>query len=256
MFNTSIDAAALVANLSDVEKRQFPFAVMQTLNEAAFEVRKGWEKEIPAVFDRPVPLTQRAVQYRKATKQTLVAEVFLRNEADKGLAPVKYLAPEVEGGPRAAKRSEVLLRRAGVLGPGEFAAPAEDLKLDEFGNIPGTLMRTILSDVQATADPLDRSNRKSRKRRSRRKDPAKRWVYFYNRAKRGNLPRGIFRRMRESDDGKIVHTVEGVLFPIPAPDYDKRYRVFDLAQRLFPEAFTRLWPGVLARAVANAKRKA
>jgi hypothetical protein len=249
MFKTTIDARAFVKDMSDIEKRQFPFACMQTLNDAAFAVRDAWENNIPQVFDRPTEFTRKAVRYIKATKQTLTAEVFLRNEAAGGTPPSRYLEEEVRGGQRRAKPFELLLRRAGVLGANEFVVPGRGIRLDAFGNIAKGIIVSILSDVGGHRDPLQNSNRVSRGKRARRK--AKRGgVYFYNRAKRGRLPRGIYNRI----DSPLGSAVQSALFIVGSTIYKPRYKVFELARRVFDSTFTRRFPVNLALAIALRKK--
>lgn len=249
MFKTTIDARAFVKDMSDIEKLQFPYACMQTLNEAAFDVRTIWEEDIPQVFDRPTELTRKAVQYKKATKQNLVAEVFLRNEASGGTPPARYLEAQVIGGQRRAKPFENLLRRAGVLGANEFAVPGKGVKLDAFGNLPKGMVTAIVSDVGAHRDPLQNSSRESRGKRARRK---KRFggVYFYNRAQRGRLPRGIFNRIKTG----FGSGVQSALIFVKSTSYTPRFKVFDLARQAFDESFRRRFPINLANALKTRRK--
>lgn len=255
MFTISYDAAPFISRMSDVEKRQFPFALANALNDTAFQVRAAWRDEIPKIFDRPVSLTLNAVLYRKATKQNPVAEVFIRDHVSRGVPPSKYLLSEVTGGTRRAKASEVLLRKAGVLGGGEFWVPGRAADLDAGGNVPGKTIRTILADLQATFDPLDRSTPASRKKRSRRKAIGKRAVYFYSRGPSGDrgdgrpqhLPRGIYERTRTA----FGSSLESVLHVVSGVHYGSRYDVTGLARRLFNARFVSTFNAWMVRALAG-----
>lgn len=263
-FSTQIDARELVANLADIERRQFPFAVMQTINDALFETRDEWQDTMSRVFDRPTRWTLQAVLYRKATKESLYGELFLRDEVGDGIAPDKYLRFEVRGGQRAAKRSEVLLRRAGILGGGEFIVPARRAPLDEFGNVPARTITAILSDLQAQFDETQNSTLKSRRSRLgknrkgrlfKRADlkvrrGRRRAVYFYNPKQRGKLPRGIFRKVRTA----FGVSLEGVLMIVRGTHYEPIYDVFAISNRVFNESFARRWPDNLNAAVAGVRR--
>lgn len=238
MFRTTFDIAGFVRDLSDIEKRQFPYALMRALNDTAYQTRQAWGEEMDRVFDRPTRFTRNAVLYKKATKENFEAEVFIRDHALKGTPPARYLYQQAEGGQRAQKPSERLLQRAGVLGSGEYIVPGRGVQLDAYGNVPARLMNAVLSDLQARRDPQQRSTPQSRKRRSRRKDITKSAVYFYSYGPSGNrgdgrpqhLPRGIYSRQREIGVRPILHIVSSAV-------YRKRYPVYELAQRLFDERF-------------------
>jgi hypothetical protein len=248
MIRANFDVTAFVRDLSEVEKSQFPYAVLQALNETAFEVREGWRTEITKVFDRPIDYTLRAPLYRKATKADLQAEVYLRNKPGSQIPQAAYLFSQVEGGSRRPKRSEVLLRQAGILGPGEFWVPGKGAGpiLDAGGNIKGSAIRAILSDVQASFDPTANSTRDSRGKRSKRRK-RRGGVYFYNRAQRGRLPRGIFERIQTG----FGSSVRSVLHIVQAVQYRKRYDVEGVAERLFNQRFEPNLRHWLVRALAT-----
>lgn len=243
MFRTTFDIAGFVRDLSDVEKRQFPYALMRALNDTAFQTRQAWGEEMDRVFDRPTRFTRNAVLYKKATKENFEAEVFIRDEALKGTPPVKYLYWQAEGGQRRQKASERLLQRAGVLSSGEYVVPGRGVQLDAYGNVPTRMLSAILSDVQARRDPQQRSTPQSRKRRSRRKDIGKREVFFYSHGPSGDrgdgrpqhLPRGIYGRTRTG----FGSSIRQVLHIVSSARYRKRYPVYALAQRLFDQRFER-----------------
>lgn len=258
-FTTTVDARALYERANDLEKRQFPFALAQTLNDAGFAVRTAWRDEMPRVFQNPTSWTLNAVLIRKATKQDPSVEVFLRNEIGDGIPPAYYLQFEVRGGARRAKRSELLLRAAGVLGADEFVVPAKSLHLDPFGNIPSGVLTAILSDTQALNDEADRSNADSRRRRARRNRTrrAGSGVYFANKKQRGKLPRGIYERQSEGFVGPRqggIGSLRGILMFVKQPQYSPIYNVFDIANQVFHREFARRWQDNLNFAVAGLKR--
>lgn len=249
-FTSTVDARTLYARANELEKKQFPFALSQTLNDAGFAVRTAWRDEMPKVFQNPTAWTLNAVLIRKATKQDPSVEVFLRNELGDAIPPAQYLQFEVRGGARRPKRSEVLLRAAGVLGPGEFTVPAKTAQLDAFGNLPSSTYTAILSDTQSLFEEKDRSTVESRGKRSRRRAISKRSIYFYNSERRGSLPRGIYRRTQTG----FGSAIEGVLMIVGQPTYTPIYNVFALANQVFAREFTRRWQDNLNFAVAGLKR--
>lgn len=257
MWKLEYDDRALIASLSDLEKKQLPFATMLALNDAMFDVREAWKAAMPQVFDSPTPFTQNAVLFKKATKDNLVAEVFLRNEMGDGTPPSRYLLKQSEGGAREEKPFEHLLRMAGILGADEFVVPARGFPLDAFGNVPGGIQNAILSDLQASRDPASRSTAESRARRSRKKDVGKRAVYFESapalsasQGKKQHLPRAIYQRTRFGS-GSAIRMV--FIIVKGAPRYRVRFDARKLAQDAFAASFPGRFRARLANAVATAK---
>jgi hypothetical protein len=252
MFRVRLDATSLLREFSDIEKRQLPYATMRALNDAAFQTRQAWRDAMPKVFDRPTRMTLNAILYTKAKKDQVWAEVFVRDQATKGTPPNKYLFWEAQGGQRRAKGSEVLLRRMGILGGGEYTVPGKGVQLDQYGNVPSRVISTILSDLGARRDPSQNTTLASRKRRERRRDVTKSAVYFYSRGPSGDrgdgrpqhLPRGIYSRRR--DEG-----VRPILAIVNAATYKPRYPVFDLAEQIFRARFASLFDAYLTIATAG-----
>lgn len=257
MFKFDIDVRELRQVFSHLETKQLPFATAQAINDSLFWVTKGWEDEIVNVFDRPALPTVRAVNYRKASKDRLFAEAWIRNEAPKGgTPPSRYLLPEIQGGPREEKPFEFRLREAGWLGANEFLVPTRFAPLDGFGNVPGSVIRTILSDLQASRDEKQRSTKESRAKRQNRRAIAKRATYFMSipskprRNGQQHLPHGIFAKTQFSSGSSltmIFHVTKG------APTYRARFQAYALAERLWAENFPRAFRQQLATAIANAK---
>ncbi|WP_299948409.1 hypothetical protein [uncultured Microbulbifer sp.] len=106
-------------------QRQLPYAGAQALNNVAFRIRGEARAVMGRVFVNPTRLTLNAVLVDKATKHTGVARVYIRDQATKGTAPSKYLAPAVFGTSRNEKRFERALRYAGLLPAGMYVVPGE-----------------------------------------------------------------------------------------------------------------------------------
>ena len=131
LVKIDVDADNVLSRqFTELERKNLPFAIVQAVNATAFEIRQVWARTAARVFDRPRAMTINAAQYTKATKQRLYATIFLRDEAPKGTAPVKYLFPEVEGGERNETRFERALRFAGKLPSGMSVVPGKGVKLD------------------------------------------------------------------------------------------------------------------------------
>lgn len=242
MFRITMDDFVLQRRFSDLERRQIPFAAVGALNDSMFAVVRSWRVGIQHEFDAPTPRTVNAVSYKKATRQDLFADVFLKGRDDvEGSPPARYLAPQATGGPREEKPFEHLLRQAGILGPDEYVVPARGFPLDAYGNVPGGIVTAILSDLQASSDPAARSTRASRAKRARRRNINKRGVYFESSPKlsasqgrRQHLPRAIYQRTRFSSGSAIRMVFIIVQGP---PSYRKRFDPRAFSERAFREAF-------------------
>lgn len=253
MWTVRIDSSQLEKSFNQYAQGDIAVALVRALNDVAFDARVAWQEAMPQLFDRPVPLTLDAVIYKKASIQEPVAEVFIRDQATKGTPPAKYLLPQVLGGTRGGKRSENLLRAAGILGGGEFWVPGQQARLDAHGNLPKGVVTAILSDVHAQFDPLQNSTVESRAKRVRRgsggrtktpkggilkeikrKARSRGGVYFLSRGKGTqvgprriqHLSRGIYERITTGFGG----TVRMVMAFVKNVSYQKRFDPLAITQ--------------------------
>lgn len=213
------DISAVKAEMPKWAQDRIPSITRNALNDTADDARFAEIEKIRGVFDRPTPYTQNAVAFRKATKDVLIAEVYIRDENGLQRSPTKFLAAEIVGGPRRPKAFEKALRNAGIMRPDEYAIPAIGQLRDSYGNLPGSLIVRILSVLRAFGEMGFKANEtaRSRKRNIRAGKPR----YFVPSGYRsekgiGRLPRGIYERQ-----GGQIHAV--MLFVSPAPRYRRRY---------------------------------
>ena len=136
-------------------------AAADAINDVAFKVRKAYQVELERVFDRVTPYIKNSIRVERATESNLQAMVQPTYLGGKGIDPSKVLLAEVQGGARRDKRSEVALRRAGILPPGYITTiprdpfPGSD---DGRGNIRGPFMVQLLSYLQAFGEQGYRAN--------------------------------------------------------------------------------------------------
>jgi hypothetical protein len=237
--------------LTELERDQLPYAAMAAANETGFAVREQWAAAMPQVFDRPTPLTQKAVLIRKATKQTGAAEIYIRDEASKGTPPAKYLQAQVAGGERRLKGSEKRLQAGGFLPAGSFAVPGAGAELDAYGNIPGSQMNRILSQLGARFDPYQNETETSRDRRHRRevKKGERRSDYFALRQARGRLAPGVYQRVITG----FGSAVRSILRFVSRATYQPRFHIFELAERLYRARYPFEFNRALGKAVETAR---
>lgn len=147
-ISVKADVRETTRRLNDVQRKQLPFATSVALNKTANDVQAALGKSM-SVFDRPKSVTQKGVYVVRSTKAKLTAVVGLKSRAT-GAPPVaEYLAPNIEGGGRVDKRSEILLRNAGVLPAGMQTRPGPDARLDAYGNMSRGQIVQILSQFKA-----------------------------------------------------------------------------------------------------------
>ncbi|CAM3787616.1 hypothetical protein N5K37_23635 [Delftia tsuruhatensis] len=147
--------AELLAQLHGLTGSQAAGAYAKAINDTAFEVRRAMQSEMTARFDRPTDYILRSPRVKMATAARLSASIAPDYMGGKGIDPQKILRAQAEGGTRRDKRSEVALRRVGILPNGMQTAipttpyPGSD---DGRGNLKGSFLVQLLAYFQAFAD--------------------------------------------------------------------------------------------------------
>lgn len=110
--------------LSDLARRQLPFATAMALNDTAKDVSEAWGKHLQRRLDRPTPFTVRSRYVRRASKRKLTATVGIKDRQ------ASYLKYQVEGGTRLPARRALLV-------------PVR-ARLNRYGNMPrGAVARAL-----------------------------------------------------------------------------------------------------------------
>lgn len=241
----SIDLSGIPKAIALAQTRlrdQVPFAVANAINDTALAVQTAQIREMRDVFDRPKPNTLDAVYVKRATKQTLTAEVGLKDFAGKGIAASKYLAAQIAGGSRRPKRFEVALIRAGVMPAGYRAVPGQAAQMDDYGNMKGSQIVQILAFFRAFPEAGYKANMDDKGRARLLKSSKKSgfgFTYFVGRPADGKLPFGIWQRFQfKSSSGTAIKPV--ILF-VPHANYqaifDFEYVASKTVEREFSNAF-------------------
>lgn len=248
LIRIAVDADNMLGRtFTELERKNLPFAIVQACNATAVNIRQQWANTAPRVFDNPAPMTRKAAQYRKATKQKLYAEIFLRDEADNGTPPAKYLQPQVEGGTRKKKGFEILLQQKGVMPPGMFAVAGQGAQLDQYGNVPARQISQILSQLGAREDKYqNQTDTSASRRRAKRKRGGE---YFTVQKKRGRLLPGVYERITTA----FGSAVRSVFIFTPKATYKPRYNIFGLAQRAWDKLMPFHFNRELAKALETSK---
>lgn len=218
----------------------------KALNDTGFEVRRRMQRHLGERFDRVTPWVQRSPKVFQATPDKLSVavaptittdhSVFMRG-GKVGVDPQDVLQAQEYGGRRRDKRSEVALRRAGILPSGyQTAIPATPYpgSDDGRGNLRGAFLQQLLSYLQAFSEQGYRANMTDRRKRSVHKGTARqagrRYFVSYGRLRGGpgqHLAAGIW---AASGTGGV--DVRPVLMFVRAPTYRPRLQL----QRMTSEA--------------------
>lgn len=94
MLSIKADFDAAERLLSDLGRKQLPFATAMAINDTAESVKRAEELDIARVFDRPTPFTKRGLYLRRASKNKLTAQVGAKR------VQAGYLGRQVTGGTR------------------------------------------------------------------------------------------------------------------------------------------------------------
>lgn len=124
MISFDHNIRAFERSLSDLARRQLPFATALALNDTAAEVREAWQVQMKRRLDRPTPFTLRGVFMRRASKRRLTATVGVKD------VQAGYLKYQVRGGTR--------------LPVGRAIPVPVGQRRNKYGNMPkGALKRVI-----------------------------------------------------------------------------------------------------------------
>lgn len=205
--------------------KQVPFVVAYALTKAMQEARDAERAEMQSVFDRPSRYTLNSIQVVPATKRELTAEIRMKEFPRPAW---KWLGPQVAGGSRKHKAFERALQLKGLMKSGEYAVPGKGVRLDSSGNIPGSTIVQILSQLGAleykagyTANMTAKTKRRATKKAGGQ--------FFVSGGR--EAPRGIYKRVGRK-------AVPIILF-VNAPSYEKRLPYYETARRVVPPAFRR-----------------
>lgn len=160
---------AVEAQLAKLSGPQARAAYAKALNDAGFQVRRAMQKELSSSFDRVSPFIRNAPKVFMASADklsvavapTLHTERAYQRGGKVGVDPQQVLQAQEFGGRRADKRSEVALRRAGILPSGfQTAIPADPYpgSDDGRGNLRGAFVAQLISYLQASSEQGYRAN--------------------------------------------------------------------------------------------------
>ena len=171
-----IGQAEALRVLHGLSGRQMAVASAKALNDVGFEVRRAMQDEMRGVFKDPTDYILRSPRVKMATPDRLSVTIEPAYMGGKGVDPQKILNAQAWGGRRRDKRSEVALRRAGILPNGYQTAiperpfPGSD---DGRGNLKGSFLVQLISYFQAFGEQGYRANMTAKRKGSIHRGTAK-----------------------------------------------------------------------------------
>lgn len=195
-------------------------ALADALNHTANQGKMALTQAMTDVFDRPTPWTLKSTRILNATPKRLEAALWVQDQSGNKnpFSAEDYLIPQVDGGERITRRSERMLREAGILPSDRFIVPGAGARLDSYGNIQRGHMMQILSGLKAVHRSGSDHNATD-SARSVRKGHAQAFFVM----KKGNRAVGVAERRGK---GLVM-----VLAFVRQPQYQERYKFHDIARR-------------------------
>lgn len=245
MINIRIDADSvpLVREISDIQRKQIPFALVLAQTKLAQRVKPGMLKVMQQRLDRPTPTTMKSLYVQAATKAR-PAKVFFKDSWTTGIPADAYLQQAVQGGQRPHKRFEKSLIAQGLMKSGQFALPAKDL-LNQYGNVSRGTMTRILSGLGAAESGRGHQANATGSKRSQRKGNAKR--YFTGMV---DGQHGVWER-KDTAFGDAVRPV--FLYSNGAPGYRVIFPFFKIADNIVKAHAQAELTAALGQAIATAR---
>lgn len=208
------EARAFIAGVG----KQIPFITMKTINATAKVVVNQEKRTMNRVFDRPTRFTLNSLTIDPfAKKKRLAARVWFKDIDVIGTE--HYIVPQVEGGARGPTPFERALRRAGILGGGQYVVPSRTAPLDRHGNVRRGLITKIMANIGAMADAYSNTPVQWTRERGRKKE----FVFGSVGSTKGIL-------QTDGDRWRLIFIVVN-----RAPRYRKRFPFYEVATKTTDE---------------------
>jgi hypothetical protein len=244
--SNATDVAGRIRALGNSGKTAAARALTATAKQ---DVQPAIKQEIHRAFDRPTEYTLNSTFLKAASRDTLEARVWLKdNPSGKGTPADRYLAPDIFGGDRRQKGMEKALQAARLMPPGYVAVPAAGVQLDANGNVKRSQIVQILSQLRAQLGSGFES-RSSGSARSRRTVARQGVTYFALPRPSKGLSAGVYIK-RKFAHGSAVRPV--FLF-VPRATYQKILKFFEVGEQAARSNFPRRFDAETARAIEAAR---
>lgn len=213
---------------------QVPFATSLALNRCLQLARTTLLSTMQREFNAPTPFILNSLFTKNSTKTNLVGTVGHKQSADGRLPPSAPLRAEIEGGGRAMKSLEKQV--------GSYLMPSRVVRLDAYGNVPGSLVRSIGAAISSGGTGRG----------------GKEYVVLLAGNPRGLAP-GIYQVLggasAKGKDKRSTGRLVPIFFFSRAPHYSKRYDIEGVVQRVVNAEFGNQFAAAMDYALSTAKVK-
>lgn len=228
----NLDTSGFDEMLTSLEREVMPNAAVSALNRVAAVGRLQVQEEMDLKLDRVTPFAKRGVIFERASKDRLSATVLISGRSwglKNATPPANFLTPQFFGGQRNLKSFERQFQSAGYLKAGEYAVPARETPLDQYGNVRVALIVRILADLRVT--PRTEGYNRKRSEASTKRNKNYRFARFFVADRNSHLHPGIWQRDPRDNSIKAVF-----LFVRMRP-YAKRIDFFGVVKGLAEKRF-------------------
>ena len=141
MFAFEIKPSKPISPIFKEASLRMEYAIAKASNSVAFDVRKKEQEEMKRVLDRPKPQTIRNMRVLMAKKNDVVKRTTAKIIFDQIFDNTgdEYMVKNITGGRRNMKKSEKRM--------GAFFAPTRHADIDRYGNIKGSQITKVLSQL-------------------------------------------------------------------------------------------------------------
>jgi hypothetical protein len=223
----TVDIRGLDRRFANLRKNEIPSAIRNTLNDLAKDNRAMIVREIPQVFDRPVPIVKGMPRYVSTNNRELQSKLELTGfgrGGKKSSASWAFL-PHIPGEPdrRRPKGLEPRMRKAGLMTSSEWLMPTDAAPRDAYGNVKPSEVGRMIADIGAFQQGARDAWNTKRANLAKGKGRNRAGIYFWLRRKSKGAASGIFRRIGNQIAPMFIITRE--------PRYKKTFRWADTVKR-------------------------
>jgi hypothetical protein len=232
-MNLRTDFPAVAGRIEALGERA-AIAAAIALTRTAQDVQAAIKAEMPSAFDRPTRYAINGMFLKRATKTSLEARVWVKdNPSGKGTPADRFLAPQIFGGNRGLKGIERLLQANGMMPQGWFAVPGDGATLDANGNVRRAQITQMLSQLKVQRG-AGHESRASGSTRSNRTIARQGVTYFVLPNGNRGLPPGVYIKRRFAHGTAI----KPMFVFVPQVQYKTRLRFHEIGQATIEAKFS------------------
>jgi primosomal protein N'' len=212
----SSNIAAVMAEVTEREKKRVAWATKQTLDKVAALAKETLTQSLDEQINNPTPFTKMGIGTSNARTNNLQSGVFLKE------FQTKYMQYQVLGGRREQKPYEKKL--AAYVGD-RVTVISTHARQNKYGNLSRATINKIVERVMTRPEGVNIGDKQ----------------YFIGRPRGGgNAPDGVWERLKS-------RKIKPVLIFVSKADYTKRFKFKEVAEKAIKENFNRLFDEELNR---------